>query len=42
MSCISGEDKIDGFVAPASYYIPDDLYWWEILQGIVCLTCEVM
>ena len=36
MSRISGEDKMDRFVAPTtSDLTPADLNWWEILQGIV-------
>jgi len=26
---------------PSRYATAADLYWWEILQGIVCLTCEL-
>ena len=41
-SCINGDDKMDRFVVPTtSYHLPGDLYWWQILQGVVCLTCEV-
>jgi hypothetical protein len=42
MSRISGEDKMDRFVAPTtSDLIPADLNWWEILQGIVSLLGEM-
>ena len=40
MSHISGEGKMDQFVAPTtSDLTPANLNWWEILQSIVCLTC---
>ena len=39
MSHISREDKMDQFVAPTTYDLtPADLYCWEILHGIVCVT----